>query len=585
MVTLGIVFSHDGTLSIVRDGKHEYSTGEERFNRIKAYVGFPFQALREAIASGRLVPEEVEVVAVPLASYPHRAAQMFAFITTEDKVYYDLQNDSPPKGFSLPDDGWKSIGDDEDCRLYVEKKVRQLLSAVGIKAPIEFYDHHLTHAASAYYASGLTRALAITMDGEGDGRSATVSVCEGDRIDRISATDRVDSAGYLYAAVTKRCGFKMSRHEGKITGLAAYGNPDGGYAKLARHVTVVDGRLRLVGLRGNSFIEKLLRRGFQFLGMGRSFGAFQLVDKCSELSNEDLSASVQRLLEDRIADIVRYWVDKTGIRNVVVAGGIFANVKFNQRIGELDCVDSLFVFPDMGDGGTAYGAAIYSEVRRKGYVPAQTRLPDVYLGPAYSDEQIKAELETDPRIKFYRSDDVAADTAKQIAEGRIVGWFQGRMEYGPRALGHRSILASPVDATINKWLNDRMHRTEFMPFAPSCLYEYADELFEIHKPSLKRPAEFMTITFRMKDEWAKRAPAVSHVDQTARPQLVRSDVEPLYHRLLSEYLRLTGLPLVINTSFNVHEEPIVCQPKEGIKALQTGMVDVLSIGNFVATYQ
>lgn len=585
MVTLGIVFSHDGTLSIVRDGKHEYSCGEERFNRIKAYVGFPFQALREAISSGRLVPEEVEVVAVPLASYPHRAAKMFAFITTEDKTYYDLQNEKEPEGFSLPDDGWKSIKNDEDCRLYVEKKVRLLLDTVGIKAPIEFYDHHLAHAASAYYASGLNRALAITMDGEGDGLSATVSICEGDRIDRISATDRVDSAGYLYAAVTKRCGFKMSRHEGKITGLAAYGNPDVGYAKLAKHVKLEDGRLHLVGLRGNNLVERLLRRSFQILGMGRSFGAFQLIEKCSALSDADLSAAVQRLLEDRIAEIIRYWGGETGIRDVVVAGGIFANVKFNQRIGELDCVDSLFVFPDMGDGGTAYGAAIYSHVLRHGYQSKQSRLSDVYLGPDFSDEDIKRELEKDPRIIFQRSDDIAADTAKKLAEGCIVGWFQGRMEYGPRALGHRSILASPVDASINKWLNERMRRTEFMPFAPSCLYEYADELFEIHKPSLKRPAEFMTITFRMKDEWAKRAPAVSHVDQTARPQLVRAEVEPLYHHLLSEYLRLTGLPLVINTSFNVHEEPIVCQPTEGIKALQTGMVDVLSIGSFLATYQ
>jgi carbamoyltransferase len=585
MVTLGIVFSHDGTLSIVRNGKHQYSTGEERFNRIKSYVGFPFQALRAAIASGNLVPDEVEMVAIPLASYPHRAAQMYAFLTTEEKVYYDLQNEKAPKGFSLPDDGWKAIKNDDDCRKYIENKIRILLDAVGIKAPIEFYDHHLTHAASAYYASGLNRALAITMDGEGDGLSATVSVCEGASIERVSATDRLDSAGYIYAAVTRRCGFKMSRHEGKITGLAAYGNPGAGYAKLARYVTVVEGRLRLVGLRGNGLVERGVRRVFRLFGMDRSFGAFQLVEKCGEFSNQDLSAAVQRLLEDRIAEIVQYWVDKTGIRDVVVAGGIFANVKFNQRIGELDCVDSLFVFPDMGDGGAAYGAAIYSEVRRKGYNLAQTRLEDVYLGPDFPDEQIMLELEKDPRIIFHRSDDVAAETAKQIAEGRIVGWFQGRMEYGPRALGHRSILASPVDATINKWLNDRMRRTEFMPFAPSCLYEYADQLFEIRKPSLKRPAEFMTITFRMKDEWAKRAPAVSHVDQTARPQLVRSDVEPLYHRLLSEYLRLTGLPLVINTSFNVHEEPIVCQPKEAIKALQTGMVDVLSIGNFVATYK
>lgn len=585
MITLGIVFSHDGTLSIVRNGKHEYSTGEERFNRIKSYIGFPFQALRAAIASGKLVPEDVEVVAIPLASYPHRAAQMYAFLTTEEKVYYDLQNEKAPKDFSLPDDGWKAIKNDDDCRKYIQNKIRILLDAVGIKAPIEFYDHHLTHAASAYYASGLNRALAITMDGEGDGLSATVSVCQGANIERVSATDRLDSAGYIYAAVTKRCGFKMSRHEGKITGLAAYGNPNAGYSKLARYVTVVEGRLRLVGLRRNGLVERGVRRVFKFIGMDRSFGAFQLVEKFGEISNQDLSAAVQCLLEDKIAEIVQYWVDKTGIRDIVVAGGIFANVKFNQRVGELDCVDSLFVFPDMGDGGAAYGAAIYSEVRRKGYNSAQTRLDNVYLGPDYSDEQIMLELQRDSRITFYRSDDVAVETAKHIAEGRIVGWFQGRMEYGPRALGHRSILASPVDATINKWLNARMRRTEFMPFAPSCLYEYADELFEIRKPSLKRPAEFMTITFRMKDEWAKRAPAVSHVDQTARPQLVRSDVDPLYHRLLSEYLRLTGLPLVINTSFNVHEEPIVCKPNEAIMALQTGMVDVLSIGNFVAIYK
>lgn len=585
MVTLGIVFSHDGTLSIVRNGRHEYSTGEERFNRIKSYIGFPFQALREAIASGYLVPEEVEVVAVPLASYPHRAARMYAFLTTEDKIYYDLQNEQPPKGFSLLDDGWRSVKTDEDCRKYIEKKLRALLDQVGITAAIEFYDHHLTHAASAYYSSGLNRALAVTMDGEGDGLSATISVCEGASIKRISATNRLDSAGYLYAAVTKRCGFKMSRHEGKITGLAAYGNADAGYSILDRHVKVLEGRLHLVGLRGNGFFERAIRRVFRFFGMNRSFGAFQLVEKCSEISNKDLAAAVQLLLEDKITEIVEYWVAKTGIRDVVVAGGIFANVKFNQRIGELDCVDSFFVFPDMGDGGAAYGAAIYSEVLRKGYEPMQTQLQNVYLGPEYSDEQIKLELEKDPRIIFHQSDDIAAESAKHIVEGKIVGWFQGRMEYGPRALGHRSILASPMDASINKWLNDRMRRTEFMPFAPSCLYEYADQIFEIHKPSLKRPAQFMTITFGMKHEWAQRAPAVSHIDQTARPQLVDKKVEPLYHRLISEHHRLTGIPLVINTSFNVHEEPIVCKPKEAINALQSGMVDVLSIGNFVAIYK
>ncbi len=584
MVTLGITLSHDGTLSIVKNGHHIFSIAEERLNRLKSYIGFPFQALRKAIADGHLVPEDVDIVAIPLAKYPRKAAQQFAFITTENKIYYDLQNEMVPKGFSLPDDGWKSIKSDIDCRNYIEGRIRILLNAVGINAPIQFYDHHLCHAASAYYASGLDRALAITMDGEGDGLSATVSVCEGGHIKRISSTDRENSAGYIYAAVTKRCGFKMSRHEGKITGLAAYGDPDVGFRTLSKHVSVVDGRLQLIGLRSNSLIERLLRRSFHFFGIKRSFGAFQLVEKCTQLSNQDLSAAVQCLLEDRIAEIVQYWVDKTGIRDVVVAGGIFANVKFNQKIGELDCVSSLFVFPDMGDGGTAYGAAVYSDILRNGFKPENTYLTNVYLGPAFSDDEIKSELLKDPRIKFELSEDIAAETAKHIANGCIVGWFQGRMEYGPRALGNRSILAAPVDATINKWLNDRMRRTEFMPFAPSCLYEHADELFEITKDSLKRPAEFMTITFRMRKEWANRAPAVSHIDQTARPQLVRRDVNPLYYRLLSEYKNLTGLPLLINTSFNAHEEPIVCSPKEAIRALQTGMVDVLSIGNFIAEY-
>lgn len=586
MVTLGIIFSHDGTFSIVRDGVHVYSIGEERLNRIKSYIGFPFMALREAISSGRLDPKEVDVVAVPLTSYPRQAAEMYAFVTTEEKKYYDLQNDVPPSDFSLPDDGWKSVKTDDECKKYVETKLRSLLDAVGIHAQIEFYDHHLGHAASAYYSSGLDQALAITMDGEGDGLSATVSMCENGKIQRISATDRMDSAGYLYSAVTKRCGFKMSRHEGKITGLAAYGHPGAGYERLANHVKVKNGALKFTGLRKNSLFERILRRGLKtILGMGRNFGAFQLIDQCEDLSDKDLSASVQRFLEDRIAEIVQYWVEKTGIRDVVLAGGVFANVKFNQRISELDVVDSLYVFPDMGDGGTAYGAAIYSYVERHGYHPEKMKLHNVYLGPEFSDKQVERELGADSRIKFHLSEDIAAETAKQLAEGKIVGWFQGRMEYGPRALGHRSILASPVDPSINKWLNDRMHRTEFMPFAPSCLYEYADELFEIHKPALKRPAEFMTITFRMKDEWAKKAPAVSHVDQTARPQLVRVETEPLYHRLLSEYLALTGLPLLINTSFNVHEEPIVCQPSEAIKALQSGMIDVLAIGNYLATYQ
>lgn len=584
MTCLGIVFSHDGTLSIVRNGRNDYSCAEERINHIKSYVGFPFMALRESISSGRLDPQEVKIVAIPLRSYPWRAAQMFAFLTTEDKIYYDLQNEKAPEKFSLKDDGWKSIKSDKDCREYVIKKIKIILEMYGINAPIEFYDHHLSHAASAYYSSGLQNALAITMDGEGDGLSATVNICKREKIKRISFTSREDSAGYLYAAVTKRCGFKMSRHEGKITGLAAHGNSDTGYQRIAQHVIVVNGRLKLKNLRRNNILEKLIRRAYGLIGLHRTFGAFQLVEKCNDISNEDLAASMQRVLEDRLVEIVRYWVEKTGIRDVVVAGGIFANVKFNQCIGALDVINHFFVFPDMGDGGTAYGAAMLADVKRNGYIPDRSKLSSVYLGPEFTDQEIVIELEKNHNIKFHRSKDIAYDTAKLIAAGSIVGWFQGRMEYGPRALGSRSILASAADGSINKWLNERMRRTEFMPFAPSCLYEHAEDVFEIEKFQLKRAAEFMTLTMKVRDEWAERVPAITHVDQTARPQLIKYETNPLYHKMVMEYYKISGIPLIINTSFNVHEQPIVCGPNEAIECLATGVIDYLVIGGYIASY-
>ena len=234
----------------------------------------------------------------------------------------------------------------------------------------------------------------------------------------------------------------------------------------------------------------------------------------------------------------------------------------------------------MGDGGNAYGAAAYSYFKNHSYNPKKTT--NVYFGPEFSNKQVKSILNNYmEKIDFHFSDNITQETAELIANKKIVGWFQGRMEYGPRALGHRSILASAEDKSINDWLNKRLNRTEFMPFAPSCLYEYADEVFEIPKSSLKYPAKFMTITFKIKDKWADKVPAITHVDQTARPQLVKIEENPKYYNLLKKYNDITGLPLFINTSFNTHEEPIVCTPNEGIKPLLNGVIDYLCIGDYV----
>lgn len=583
MAILGISFSHDGSVAVLdHSGKLVFAIGEERLNRIKAYIGFPFQGLAYIIENKIVKPEEITDVVIPLEQFSYKAKETIAFCLTENKTYYDLQNDPKPENFFIEDDAYLTISTDSELKNYIIEKITALLEQQGIHANITFIDHHLAHAACAYYSSGKNRALAITMDGEGDGKSASINICENGKIETISSTDIYNSAGYLYSAVTVKCGFKMSRHEGKITGLAAYGNYESTRECFEKHVTVEEGKLKFNNQRAYSLTNRILAKTLKWFGHDYKIGGREIIERCGKLSNEDLSAAVQHLLENKISEIASYWVDKTGICDIVVAGGVFANVKFNQRISEIPSVESLYVFPDMGDGGNAYGAAAYLYYQRYPFIPETACFSNVYFGPEFDNEYILAMLKKhEAEVEFRLSDSVAQETAKLVAENHIVGWFQGRMEYGPRALGNRSIIASPIDATINKWLNDRMRRTEFMPFAPSCLYEYAEELFDITKESFKFPANFMTITFDMKDKWAKKAPAVSHVDQTARPQLVTKEANPKYHALLTEYNILTGLPLVINTSFNIHEEPIVCKPEEGLYSLLHGVIDYFVCGDYI----
>ncbi len=582
MTIIGITLTHDGTISIVRDGAHVFSLAEERVNRIKCFLGFPFESLRYVVEKGIVTPKEIDAVAIASGVFKKEWARSFAFELVGDKKYYDFQNDKPPKDFYIGDTAWEQVSSDEECRQYVEKKIRALLDEVGIKAPIIFYDHHLCHAAGTYTTGGRDEALAITLDGEGDLRSGTVNICRNGKIETIASIPDKHSIGWLYSEVTRHCGFKTSRHEGKITGLAAYGDPQAGWDIIKREVFLKNGFLYF---RRSTSLQNLLMRVRAKLGLEKYAANHwrRIIHRLEHLSREDMAAAVQYALEERVAEFIDHWVRKTDVPHVVAAGGVFANVKLNQRIAELPTVKSFFVFPNMGDGGNAYGAAMLAHQEM-----TKTRLPvsqveHVYLGPEYSNDAVETELKQYPRLTYHKSVDVVKEAAQLIADKKIIGWFQGRMEYGPRALGNRSVLAHPTDASINKWLNQRMKRTEFMPFAPSCLYEAADELFDIQKDSMKFPAEFMTITFAMKNIWRKKAPAVAHVDGTARPQLVRKEVNPRYHALISEYKRLTGLPLLINTSFNVHEEPIVMSPADAIASLTNGMLDVLVMNDFIVT--
>jgi len=439
------------------------------------------------------------------------------------------------------------------------------------RAALHFHDHHDSHALPAACYSGFQRCAVITMDGNGDrGISHTSGVFEGGRYRRMHVTDREGaSAGLFYSHITRLLGFQALRHEGKVVGLAALGDPSKLLPTFAEALRLDADETRL----DSAFVgaPQAEARRYEFLR-----------DAAQGHSREDISAAAQKRLEDVAVELVRRFLAETGMRHVALNGGVFANVKLNQRIAELPEVDSIFVFPAMSDTGNAVGAVLLDLAERDpaAFARACRPLEDVYWGPSYSDAQIEAELRANG-LEWRRLDEatLVETAADAIHAGRIVGWFQGRMEFGPRALGNRSMLARPTDASINDWLNERLDRSEFMPFAPSVLEEHADALFE-NVAKARHTARFMTITFNVRPDWRARIPAVVHVDGTARPQLVDRGSNPLYHRLISAYHARSGIPLVLNTSFNVHEEPIVCAPREAVRAFVERRVDCLAAGAY-----
>jgi len=280
-----------------------------------------------------------------------------------------------------------------------------------------------------------------------------------------------------------------------------------------------------------------------------------------------------------VCDLVTEWVGKTGISKLTLAGGVFANVKLNQRILELECVDNIYIQPNMGDGGLALGAALVAHSENNGGLTPRF-LESLYLGPDISSDDASREFDS-AGIPYTRPENTAKTVAGLLAQGKVVARAAGRMEYGPRALGNRTVFASCSDPTINQWLNDRLQRTEFMPFAPIILESHAAEYFPAWRPD-HVTARFMTITYDASDVAKQNIPAAIHVDGTARPQVLRQADNPEVHAILTEYHALTGIPAVINTSLNMHEEPIVCSAGDAVRAFKLGRLDALLCADLLA---
>jgi carbamoyltransferase len=438
-------------------------------------------------------------------------------------------------------------------------------------ARVTFYRHHAVHAWLAGYYSGLPERMVVTADGYGDlDQVHTSNVYRNGALETMAVSlGYGQSAGMFYKAITELLGFRPMRHEGKVLGLAAFGDPApllGAFRKALR--ASEDGRTFVSDFGASKAADAALHGYLASVIMGHP--------------RENVAAAAQQTLEDAFLTVVRTLAKDTGLRKIALNGGVAENVKLNQRIAALPEIDEVFVFPGMSDTGNSVGTAILAiEETAPGFL-ARTQHPlrDVYLGPEYTDFQVEEALRGSGLVYEKLDQTTLVDrTARAINEGWIVGWFHGRMEFGPRALGSRSMIGRPTDAGINKSLNARLERTEFMPFAPSALYEYADDLF-VGAGKAKQAAEFMTITFDVREKWHDRIPAVVHVDGTARPQLVRKDRNRLYYQVIDRYRELSGIPLVLNTSFNVREEPIVCAPPEAIRAVAEDRIDALAIGSF-----
>ena len=403
----------------------------------------------------------------------------------------------------------------------------------GITAPVRYYDHHYCHATSAYYTSNYDKALVVTLDGGGDGLSGSVYQGDNGRLTRLSAVDSFNSLGNFYSYITHLCGFKAESHEGKITGLAALGKP-----------TYIDILREFVSYANPGQIQ-------YSVPMYHRSALKQIASRLPvDFDKADLAASVQLLLEEIGIQFIRFWLRKTGIRSIAVAGGVFSNVKFNQRVHELDEVDNFFVHPAMDDSGLAVGGAFAALAEEPGTDPRRLlqRLKNVYFGTSYGDDEIR-QSHRSVRLRCHTMNPKITDViARLLAEGRVVARFTGKMEYGPRALGHRSILYQTTDPSINDWLNAHLLRTEFMPFAPATLQEYADECFD-GLDGARDSARYMTITFNCTEKMRAQSPGVVHVDGTARPQILDPETAPDFYQIASGLSQTHGHSIVDQYQF------------------------------------
>lgn len=548
----------DSTASLLDGGKVVSSIAEERLSRIKMHAGFPERSIAAIFKENGLSPGDIDAVAYPFFPWPKEAWKMIGCLARD--FFFNLGKPTGLRSKFYHEAYYlKWTCEAIAAHKKYHEELLSNLKRLGLDKKLVRVEHHLAHAASSFYSSGFDKALILTLDAYGSGLAGSISVGTPEGIKRVHNIGYPHSMGLYYSQVTEALGFRPIRHEGKIVGLAAFGDKNVLFDRIYRRFDTSNSSFKYISALDMKFCRELAKR----------------------YRREDIAAAYQAVLERVTADVVAAHLKKHNMKKVCLAGGVTANVKLNQRIFEIDGVEEIFVYPNMGDGGTGTGAALWHYYNHNKKRPSQDPIENVYFGPGYTNDEIKRTLDREG-AEYAFVDDIEAKIAGLLAANKVVARFNGRMEYGPRALGNRSILYPATDPHVNDWLNKRLERTEFMPFAPATLYEHREQCYKnIH--GADHAAKFMTITFDCTEYMKKTSPAAVHIDGTARPQLVTQEINPSFYRIIKEYHRITGIPSVINTSYNMHEEPIVCTVEDAVRSFRMGRLEYLAVGNYLIT--
>ncbi|HEY2461306.1 MAG TPA: carbamoyltransferase C-terminal domain-containing protein [Candidatus Acidoferrum sp.] len=555
MITLGINYSqmHDSSACIVKDGELLFAVAEERISRLKHDAGFPHLAIQACLDFANLRAGQVDEVCFGWQTAgPGYRHDLKLYATGNWPITYLNVLNSTRHFVSM----W-----------HQQSGAKRFIQRFGAtKARMRFVDHHLAHALSAYAYSGFADSAVVVMDGRGAWEGTSIWHGRNGRLDHVLTIPYPNSIGLFYSDFTEYLGFQRNSDEWKVMGLAPYGKPG---VNLSAFIDPQAEPYRV-------HIKRLTENGSgPFSGVIPLLGAPRVPESEIEQRHKDIAYAVQEQCEIAMTSVVRMALQKTGSRNLCLAGGVALNSKANGKIVASGMIDKIFVQPAASDDGVALGAALAPYLDHGGRLPNRA-MRHAYLGPAFDGGAIEMALKT-YKIKYSHVDDPSSVAAELLSHGKILGWFQGRMEFGPRALGGRSILADPRDPEMIVKVNNAVKFREWWrPFAPSFKKEAAGDYLESATDS-----PFMILTAQVRPEKRSIIPSVTHVDGSARPQTVEREINPLYWSLIDEFGKRTSVPVVMNTSFNLRGEAIVHTPTDAVRTFFSSGMDALVIGSFL----